>query len=271
MTDFWHPFADMAQVEAARRAHARARRGRLRLRRRRPALPRCHRLALVLQRGLGPGRDRRGRGRARCASSPPTRRSVTSRTAPAEALATRVAAHGAGGRVRRCSSPAVAPTRSTPPRRWRVATGSSAMSRERDDLDPAREGLPRHAHRRDLARRHPRERDRSRRADRRRHRGGVERRRRPPRGDRARRPRAGRGVLLRTGDRRRRRVPSPAGLPRGRTRGVSRHRTCCSSPTRSSPGSGEPATGSPRTASASIPTSSRAPRASPAATCRWAR
>ena len=138
--------------------------------------------------------------------------------------------------------------------------------------DPAREGLPRHAHGGDVARRHPRERGRPRRADRGRRRGAVGRRRRRCAPAIERRGAGPRGrVLLRAGDRRRRRLPAAAGLPRPRCARSAATPACCSSPTRSSPGSGGAATGSRPRGSGWSPTSSRARRASPAATCRWAR
>ena len=81
----------------------------------------------------------------------------------------------------------------------------------------------------------------------------------------------GRGVLLRARDRRGRRVPRPRRLPVGRPRGLPRDRRAVRGrrghhrlrPLRRR--------GSPAAAGSSSPTSSRAPRASPAATCRWAR
>ena len=79
------------------------------------------------------------------------------------------------------------------------------------DPHPPGEGLPRHAHGGHLARRHPRECGRARRLDPGRDRGAVGRPGLPPRRDRRCRSRPRRGVLLRTGDRRGRRVPAPEG------------------------------------------------------------
>ena len=207
---------------------------------------------------------------ARCVSFPPTRRSATSRT-----LRPRPSPPGWPTwprlRVRRCSSPAVAPTRSTPPRRWRGATGSSASEPQRAILirrEKAYHGM--HTAGTSLA---------GIPANAAGHGELIEDVTEVPWND----AEALRAAIERDDPERvaaffcepvigaGRRLPSPAGLPPGRARGVSRdgravHRRRGHHRVRA-----HAATGSPRTASGSIPTSSRAPRASPAATCRWAR
>ena len=89
---FWHPFADMGAVSRKAAGH-RARRGPVGLRRRRAPLPRRHRVALVRQSRARADRDRRRRRGADEAASRPTTRSPTSATGPAnevcEALAAR--------------------------------------------------------------------------------------------------------------------------------------------------------------------------------------
>ena len=110
-------------------------------------------LALVLQRRLGPRRDRRRGRRTDARAAPRTPPSATSRTVPPRR--SRLAASLALSRTRRSSSRAAARTRSTRPRRWLVATGSSAASPSAR-CSSAREGLSRHAHGGHVARRRSR-------------------------------------------------------------------------------------------------------------------
>ena len=208
----------------------------------------------------------------RCASSPPTPRSATSRTRPADALADPGGGAWPRWRVRRCSSRAAAPTRSTPPRRWRAATGSSASEPQRTILirrEKAYHGM--HTAGTSLA---------GIPANAAGHGELIEDVIEVPwddadgaaRGDRARRRRPRGGVLLRAGDRRRRRLPAARRATWQAARDVCRDTDVLFV-------ADEVITGFGRmrrlvrldTGSASSPTSSRAPRASPAATCRWAR
>ena len=133
----YHPAHDIDTVLARLRRHARhqGRRGRLPVRgrrlargRRRPALPRCHRGAVVLQRRLRAARDRRcGRGAARAAPGIFVFGAYT--TEPTLHLADRLAALAADRRCRRVLRDPADRTRSIPRPSSRAATGTSRVGR----------------------------------------------------------------------------------------------------------------------------------------------
>ena len=135
MSSFWHPFADMARRRDERRDSSIVRgegayvwddSGRRYLDAT-ASLWYCNV-------GLGPPRDRRCRRPPRCETLPAysTFGDLTNR--PRRGLAERVAGARAGRRIRRSSSPAAAPTRSTPPRRWPAGTGGSRGQPDRTVL-----------------------------------------------------------------------------------------------------------------------------------------
>ena len=229
-TSFWHPFADMGAVS---------------------------RSELVIERGEGVyvfDATAGATSTARRASGTPTSATGGGRSPTAVAAqmaeagglldvrrlrqppgqrAARAArrARADGGRAGSSSPPAAA-TRSTPRRRSRAGTGSLQGQPERVHIISRSERLPRHARLRHRDRRHRGQRQQLGPA------GPAHAR--PSQhdslpaleaGDPARRARARRGVLLRAGDRRRRRAPAAGGLHRGRRRPVRASTASCSSST----------------------------------------
>ena len=210
---FWHPFADMGAVSQHELVIERGE-GVWVFDDDGPPLPRRHRVALVRQPRPRPRRRSPTPSPRRCTSSRPTTRSATSATARRTSWRERLAAlapmadaqvfltTGGGDSIDAAAKLA---------RRHFVKQGQP----ERVHLISPHPGLPRHARLRHLARRHRgQRRPTGARCPADLHRP-VRLAARARAGDPPRRPGPRRGVLLRAGDRRRRRLPPPEGYIQG--------------------------------------------------------